>query len=109
MASRPLAAALAISLLLLGSASAADVTAKTSPSPVTPVTPAAPKLTAAERCASLEEQFNAALLLHLTAKKIALAKKLAEEGTEQCTKKKYSLGSRRLVAALTDLGVTAKL
>ncbi len=119
MAIRPLTAALVL-LALAGMASAAETPVKTAPIPVktapvpvkttpVPVTPAAPKLTAAQRCASLEAQFNAALPLHLSARKVGSAKKLAEEGVEQCAKKKYSLGSRRLVAALADLGVAAKL
>jgi hypothetical protein len=110
MAHRPFVAAIAISLLMAsawaGGAWAADTTAKNSPPPGTP-TP--PKLTAAERCASLEDQFEQALPQHLEAKKLASAKKLAEEGSERCAKKEYSLGSRRLVDALADLGVTAKL
>ena len=98
---------IAIALLLAGGGHAAETSGK--PVPASPATPVAPKLTAAERCASLEDQFAAALPLHLTAKKVTSARKLAEDGTTDCTKKRYSLGARRLVDALADLGVTAKL
>jgi len=82
------------------------VATQTTP-PKVPVPP--PKVTAAGRCASLEQQFATAVLLHLTAKKVAAARKLAEDGSEDCTAKKYSLGTRRLVAALAMLGITPKL
>jgi hypothetical protein len=71
--------------------------------------PVQPKMTAAGRCTSLEQQFAAAALLHLTSKKLSAARKLAEDGTEDCDHKKYSLGTRRLVAAITMLGVAPRL
>jgi hypothetical protein len=117
MASRTVAAAIAL-ILLAATAGAAEapppgtgtvvLTAEvTAPPKVLP--PHSPKLTAAERCASLEQQFTAAALLHLTSKKLAGARKLADEGSEDCGVKKYSLGTRRLAAALAALGVAPKL
>lgn len=83
------------------------VATQTTPPPKIPIPP--PKVTAAGRCASLEQQFATAVLLHLTAKKLVAARKLAEDGSEDCAAKKYSLGTRRLVAALAMLGITPKL
>lgn len=84
------------------------VAMQTSPPPKPPSTPV-PKVTAAERCTSLEQQFATAALIHFASSKLPAAKRLAEEGSEDCAKKKYALGTRRLVAALTELGVTPKL
>ena len=119
MAPYRFAAATAISLVLLGGAWGAEMPAKFIPAPAKPTAPVAavapkltavvPKLTAAQRCVSLETQFDDALPLHAGARKLASAKKLADEGQDDCAKKKYSLGARRLVAALADLGVTASL
>lgn len=119
MPRRVFAAAAASALLAFASASLAGDLASETPAsvavttPISPpkavIPPPPPKLTAAERCTSLEQQFAAAVLLHLTSKKLTAARKLAEDGTEDCTHKKYSLGTRRLVSALATLGVTPKL
>ena len=119
MPRRAIAAAVAALILFAGSplAGAAEpagvagaLTAlQTTPPAKIPVTPPPPKVTAAGRCASLEQQFATAVLLRLTAKKLAAARKLAEDGSEDCAVKKYSLGTRRLVAAFAILGLTPKL
>ena len=116
MASRSVATAIALILLATVGATAwanpdaggVAITRETGPAPRIALVPA-PKLTAAERCASLQEQFTLAVLLHLNSKKLTTARKLAEDGAEDCAKKKYSLGTRRMVEALTALGVTPRL
>jgi hypothetical protein len=121
MSSRVFAAAATLAFLgLCGSAPAAELaaampatslllqTTTTAPKAVAPA-PVVPRQTAADRCASLEQQFTAAAILHFASKKIGAARKLAEEGTDDCTRRKFSLGTRRLVAALETLGVTPRL
>jgi hypothetical protein len=118
MPSRVFAAAAAAAFLGLAGGALADefnptlIAAATStqaaPPPRLVQTPE-PRQTAAGRCSSLEQQFTAAALTHFAAKKLGAARKLAEEGTDDCSRMKYSLGTRRLVEALDDLGVTPRL
>ena len=89
------ASALALAIASVGFANAATTTKVT-------VKPA-------ERCTALETQFDAAAPAHKTAKNFAAAEKLRADGGKLCTAKHYSAGERKIVAALKDLGVKAKI
>jgi hypothetical protein len=67
-----------------------------------------PRLSRAERCASLEKQFSEAMKSSKARKNVD-AQKLGEAGRKLCASKRYSLGERKLIAALTDLGVKADI
>ena len=72
-------------------------------------TPAKPVVKPAERCAALQSQFDAALPAHQTAKRLAAAQKLRADGGKLCDGKHYAAGERKILAALRDLGVKAKI
>jgi len=77
--------------------------AATAPKPVKiPVKPA-------ERCASLGSQFDAAADAHKGDKKFSAAQKLRVDGGKLCDGKHYASGERKIVAALKDIGVKAKI
>ena len=82
---------------------------RTASVPHTASVPTAAKQTAAGRCTSLGQQVAAAVIVHFASRKLGTARKLAEEGNEDCARRKYSLGTRRLVEALEVLGVTPRL
>jgi hypothetical protein len=63
----------------------------------------------AERCASLGSQFDAAADAHKTDKKFDAAQKLRTDGGKLCDGKHYAAGERKIVAALKDIGVKAKI
>jgi hypothetical protein len=62
-------------------------------------------ITPAERCDSLEKQFDKALPKHADAKNLAAAKKLRAEGERRCDAGKHAAGALALARALTELGV----
>jgi hypothetical protein len=68
----------------------------------------APKVSPAERCTSLETQWTDAAASHADAKKFSDAKKLADQGTQLCTDKKYSSGAKKITDALNMIGVKPK-
>jgi hypothetical protein len=63
----------------------------------------------AERCASLGAQFDAAADAHKDDKKFAAAEKLRADGGKLCDGKHYAAGERKIVDALKDIGVKAKI
>jgi hypothetical protein len=97
-------------VIALSTAAFAATTPAPAPVPTPVVKPMAKpvKLTGAQICASLEQQFSDAAAKDKDNKKLPAAQKLADEGTKLCTTKKYASGERKLTAALKDLGVKAK-
>ncbi|MEO8668283.1 MAG: hypothetical protein ABI399_07190 [Bauldia sp.] len=63
----------------------------------------------AERCASLQTQFDTAWPMHKTGKLASSAEKLRADGGKLCTAKHYAAGERKIVAALKDIGVKASI
>ena len=72
-------------------------------------TTAKPVVKPAERCAALQSQFDAALPDHQSSKHLAAAQKLRADGGKLCDGKHYAAGERKILAALRDLGVKAKI
>ena len=62
----------------------------------------------ADKCASLEKQFDAALKKHSKAPKVGEAKEMRAEGGKLCASGDYAGGSAKLAQAMTDLGAKAK-
>jgi hypothetical protein len=85
-------------ILVLSTASFAD---SVKPAPVV--------VKAAERCASLAAQFDEAAEAHKNDKKFPAAQKLRDEGGRLCEGKHYAAGGRRIVEALKQIGVKAKI
>ena len=90
-------------------AAAAPKILKADPAPKAVRAEAAPKPMRAERCASLQKQFGEAAKAGPRQAKVAEARKLADLGKALCASKRYSMGERRLLAALAELGVQARL
>jgi hypothetical protein len=67
------------------------------------------RLLPAERCAALQQQFSDALAANPLAIRRAGAEKQAGAGARLCDIKKYSPGERRLVRALSLLGVKVEI
>jgi hypothetical protein len=63
----------------------------------------------AERCTSLQAQFDEALTTHGSAAKAADAKMLRAEGGKLCTAGQHSAGIVKIEQAFKDLGVTPKM
>jgi hypothetical protein len=70
-----------------------------------PKKPPAVVVTPAERCDSLERQFDKALPKHEDAKALTAAKKLRVQGEKLCDRGKHAAGALALAQALADLGV----
>ena len=70
-----------------------------------PKKPATVVMTPAERCDSLERQFDRALPKHEDAKALTAARKLRAQGEKLCDHGKHAAGALALAEALTDLGV----
>jgi hypothetical protein len=63
----------------------------------------------AERCASLGAQFDEAAETHKSDRKFPAAQKLRDDGGRLCENKHYSAGGRKIVDALKEIGVKAKI
>jgi hypothetical protein len=78
----------------------------------TPVSQPSPQkgasMTPAEKCASLEKQFDAAVVSHEKAARITEAQSMRSEGGNLCASGKYDAGIAKLDQALKDLGVNVK-
>jgi hypothetical protein len=65
-------------------------------------------MTAAERCAALESQFDSVITSHESAAKASAAKTLRSEAGQLCENRSHVQGIAKLENALRDLGVTPK-
>lgn len=63
---------------------------------------------AAQKCTKLEQQTATAIKEKASAKKIAAAKKMYEDGSKLCAANKQAEGVKKLEQALRDLGVKPK-
>lgn len=66
-------------------------------------------MTAAEKCTTLEAQFDDAIKTHGSSSKAAEAKTLRTEASALCAGSKQTEGVSKLQQALKDLGVTPKV
>ena len=92
-----------LAAILLSTAAMADSATTTTPTTKQKPTEQSQKL--ADRCSSLEAQFDQAITTHGTATKAAAAKSLRTKGANLCNSNKQASGIKNLQQALKDLGV----
>jgi hypothetical protein len=63
----------------------------------------------AQECATLQQQFDQAIVQHATAPKASQAKNLYTEAGKLCKAGKYKSGVAKYNAAFKDIGVTPKM
>jgi hypothetical protein len=91
-----------LAAILLSTAALADSTTTTT-TPKPKPTEQSQKL--ADRCSTLETQFDQAITTHGNATKAATAKSLRTKGGNLCNSNKQTSGIKNLQQALKDLGV----
>ncbi|WP_395018007.1 hypothetical protein [Dongia sp.] len=91
-----------LAAILLSSAALANSTATT---PTAKAKPTEQSQKLADRCASLEAQFDQAITSHGNATKAATAKSLRSKGGSLCSANQQASGIKHLQQALKDLGV----